>query len=324
MATSTSVCAVCDLQHQTSQATHWCIECEEPLCAACTEYHNVLKPTRNHKTIPILDYQLLPAVVTENQQFCDYHNEKYQLYCIKHESQICNKCVKDHGKCGEIHSLDEIIKDIKTSESFVNLEQNIDDLFDNIIQIRKQKESDIKSIEEQKKIKTARISNAKKKIIKHLEKLGQEFIEEFDQIEFNHCDPLRSMVSSLQDKENELFQMKSEVQNTKKYASNLQVFLRMREIQAKTTEYEKHLQFASINHGVNIESSIDTKLRDILTIERFGSIEVINSPFTKITLNRRENRQAQIPVIVPTTLKAEFKRKLDTTMQSFDETFVVL
>lgn len=86
MATSTSVCAVCDRQHQTSQATHWCIECEEPLCAACTEYHHVLKPTRNHKTIPILDYQLLPAVVTDIKQHCDYHNEKYQLYCIKLES----------------------------------------------------------------------------------------------------------------------------------------------------------------------------------------------------------------------------------------------
>ncbi|XP_063400219.1 uncharacterized protein LOC134684839 [Mytilus trossulus] len=310
MATSTSMCAVCDLQHQTSLATHWCIECEESLCAACTEHHNVLKATRHHKAIPISDYQLLP---TDIKQYCDYHNEKYQLYCIKHESQICNKCLKDHGKCGEIHSLDEIVKDIKTSESFVNLEQSIDDLFDNIIQIRKEKESNIKSIQEQKKNKTARISNVKKKIIKHLEKLGQEFIKEFDQIELNHCDPLRLMVSSLQDKENKIFQMKSEVQDTKKYASNLQAFLRMKEIQAKTTEYEKHIQIASINHEVNIESSIDTKLRDILTIERFGSIEVINSPFTKLTLKRRENRQAQIPVKVPKALKVEFKRKLDTT-----------
>ncbi|CAG2226832.1 unnamed protein product [Mytilus edulis] len=124
MASSTEVCAVCDLQHQTTISTHWCIECDESLCAACKEYHNVLKATRNHKTISIADYQLLPSAVTDVNQHCIYHNEIYQLYCNKHESPICNKCVKDHGKCGEIISLDEIVMDIITSESFADLEQN--------------------------------------------------------------------------------------------------------------------------------------------------------------------------------------------------------
>ncbi|CAC5401315.1 TRIM2_3 [Mytilus coruscus] len=112
--------------------------------------------------------------------------------------------------------------------------------------------------------------------------------------------------------------MKSEIQNTKKYASNLQAFLSMRGIQAKTTEYEKHLQISieNINHEkVYIESAIDTQLQDILTVERFGSIKVKKSPSTKITLKRRKDRQAQIQVIAPKAIKVEFKRKLDTTCQ---------
>ncbi|CAG2235016.1 unnamed protein product [Mytilus edulis] len=225
MATSLSVCVVCDLQHQTTQSTDWCIECEEPLCSACKQHHNVLKATRNHETISISDYQLLPAVVTDIKQNCVHHNEMYQLYCNKHESPICNKCVKDHGKCGEILSLDELGKNIKNSESFVDLQHSLDDLLDNINQIRKDKESNMERITEQKTKIAAEVCHIKKKVIQHVNKLEEEFIRELDQIELKYCNPIRSSVSSLQDRTKEINQLKSEIKNTKKYGSNLQTFL---------------------------------------------------------------------------------------------------
>ncbi|CAG2247771.1 unnamed protein product [Mytilus edulis] len=161
MATFTSVCAVCDHRHQVSTSTHWCIECEEQLCSDCKNHHNALKVTRNHKTIPISDYKLLPPVVTDIKQHCVYHNEIYQLYCNKHESLICNKCVKEHGKCGEIISLDEIVKDIKTSESFVDLEHTLDELYTNIKIILKDRGSNMESITDQKKKISAEVCHIK-------------------------------------------------------------------------------------------------------------------------------------------------------------------
>ncbi|CAG2247773.1 unnamed protein product [Mytilus edulis] len=87
----TPECVVCALQHHTTQSSHWCIECEEPLCAAFKQHHTILKATRNHKTIPIFDYLSLLTAVTDIKQHCVYHNEKYQLYCVKHESQYATK-----------------------------------------------------------------------------------------------------------------------------------------------------------------------------------------------------------------------------------------
>ncbi|XP_063400223.1 uncharacterized protein LOC134684843 [Mytilus trossulus] len=319
MATSTSVCAVCDHQHQTIQSTHWCIECEEPLCTGCKEHHNVLKATRNHKTIFISDYQLLPSAVTDVNQYCIYHNEIYQLYCNKHESPICNKCVKDHGKCGEILSLDELVKDIKTSESFVDLEHSLDDIFTNINLIRKDRESNIENITDQKKKIAAQVCYLKMQINQHVEKLEKEFTKELDQIEFDCCNQMHSIVSSLQDKAKEINQIKSEIKSTKKYASNLQAFLRMMDIQSKTTELEKHLQFCIQNEyheKIIIESETNTKIYDFLTVERLGSIKVKKIPSTKIDLIRRKDRQAQI--MVPKAIKSindvklELLRKFDT------------
>ncbi|XP_071123498.1 E3 ubiquitin-protein ligase TRIM71-like [Mytilus edulis] len=320
MASSTEVCAVCDLQHQTTISTHRCIECEEPLCASCKEYHNVLKATRNHKTISISDYQLLPSVVTDTKQHCINHNEIYQLYCIKHECPICNKCVKDHGKCGEILSLDEKVKDIKTSESFVDLEQSLDDLLANINQIHKDRESNIEIIKDQKNKIAEQVCHIKKKVIHHVNKLEEEFMKELDQIVFNCCNPIRSIISSLQDQAKKINQIKSEIQGTQKYASDLQAFLSIREVQVKTNEFEKHLQSCIENKSydrISIGSAINAKIQDILRVDKLCSIEVKKSRSTDINLNGSQDRQAQMMIpkelVSINNVKLVFKRKVRQT-----------
>ncbi|VDI05488.1 Hypothetical predicted protein [Mytilus galloprovincialis] len=324
MATFTSVCAVCDHRHQASTPTHWCIECEEQLCLDCKNHHNALKVTRNHKTIPISDYKLLPSVVTDIKQHCVYHNEIYQLYCNKHESPICNKCVKDHGKCGEILSLDEIVKDIKTSESFVDLEHTLDELYTNINIILKDRESNMESIADQKKKISAEVCHIKNKIIQQVNKLEEEFIKELDQLEFDCSVTILSIVSTLQDKAKEINQIKSEIQSTKKYASDLQTFLRMKDIQSKITEFEKDLQSHIQNEHrekITIESETESKIYDFLHIERLGFIKVKSIPSTKSDLIRRKDRQAQI--MVPKVMKSindvklELIHKFNTTLSHY-------
>lgn len=178
MATSTSVCAVCDLRLHTSPSTHWCTECEDPLCSDCKEHHNVLKATRNHKTILISDYQSSPTIVTDNPQFCVYHNEKYQLYCVIDRVPICYKCTKEHGKCGEIIPLEEVIRDVKTSEDFLDISQSLIDTLGNIKKLREAKESNITSIEHQKEAIIEQHYQLKNRVIQHLKRLEEEFKKE--------------------------------------------------------------------------------------------------------------------------------------------------
>lgn len=97
------------------------------------------------------------------------------------------------------------------------------------------------------------------------------------QIEIECCDPIRSIMSLLQDKATDINQMKSEIQNMKKYSSDLQTFLSMTEIQANTTEYEKHVKSIIENTNceeISIESAINTKIQDILNVDKFGFMQV--------------------------------------------------
>ncbi|VDI51494.1 Hypothetical predicted protein, partial [Mytilus galloprovincialis] len=178
----------------------------------------------------------------------------------------------------------------------------------------------MESITDKKTKIAAQVCHLKQQIIQHVNKLEEDFINELSQIEFDCCETVQSIVSSLQDQAKRINKMKSELKKTKKYSSDLQAFLCMREIQATTTEFEKYLQ-SSIkkkNHvKINLESAINSKMQDVLVIDKFCSIAVEKSPSTEINLNRRKERQAQLlipkEVVLINNIKLVFKRKVDQT-----------
>jgi hypothetical protein len=64
MATSGDIlCAICEAQHITKHADHWCPECDEGLCAVCENHHKISRGTRYHGIISIENYKKLPSKV---------------------------------------------------------------------------------------------------------------------------------------------------------------------------------------------------------------------------------------------------------------------
>lgn len=320
MATNTSVCAICDLRHVTSESLHWCPECEEALCTECSEHHSLSKGTRSHKTIPISQYQSLPTFVTDIQQFCIYHNEKYQQYCITHACPICYKCIKEHGKCTDVIPLEDVIGEIKSSELFLDLEQSLKDVLGNIKRIREDRENNVRSIKTQKKNITIKIDNIKTQIIQHLEKLKESIMKELEQTYDKHNFRIESIISSLQNQEQEIKHCSTEFENITKYASDLQTFLGMREIQSKVTDNEKRLSSMNKNkslHNVEIQLAIDKKIQEILTsMAKFGSIIIKENLSACTDIAIKKSRQAQISVPIRmqpiNTISVDFKQMLDT------------
>ncbi|CAG2247775.1 unnamed protein product [Mytilus edulis] len=211
MTTNTTVCSVCYRRHLNTLSTNWCVECEEALCSDCKEHHISSKATRIHKIIQISEYKSLPSFVTDINQLCVYHNQKYQLYCVKHECAICNKCTKEHGKCSELISLEEWVTDITTSEKFLDLEDSLADLLENFQTIRKDRKFNITSIKEQKETITEELRLLKSQVVQYFEKLEKEFILELDKNERNSCESISSVISSFNDKEQEIHQMISDI-----------------------------------------------------------------------------------------------------------------
>ncbi|XP_052065634.1 uncharacterized protein LOC127705371 [Mytilus californianus] len=298
MASNSSLCALCDLRHFTISSTHWCPECEEALCINCKEHHSLSKSSRNHHVIPISEYISLPSCIANIDLFCTYHNEKYLQYCVKHACPICYKCIKEHGKCSELILLEELTHEVKSSEVFRDMEQSLKDIMININRIREDRKSNSELIHHKKKQIIEEVSRLKSQIIQRLDKLQEDLIEDLHKVENECCVKIASIVSSVNDQDEEIIQCNTEIENMKKYASDIQAFLGMREIQKKITKNEKCIESMVVNkkiERVDLEYTIDASIQDFLiNVMTFGSITIKKSPTNCNDLVSKKNRQAQI------------------------------
>ncbi|VDI13132.1 Hypothetical predicted protein [Mytilus galloprovincialis] len=317
MATSSTLCGPCSERHITKPSVHWCSECEVSICDDCQELHNVLKATRSHEFIPIAKYESLSSFITDIQQSCNYHNEKYQQYCVAHALPICFKCSKEHQKCNVI-PLDEVTNNAKTSGHFQDLETRLIDLLHNIDIIKKDRKANLVSIAERKEIHLEEIQHIRNQINEQLDKLEKDIKQD---IEKNICQckqSIQSILLTVKEKENLIIEYQTTLQLTKQHASDLQTFLVMRDIKVKVLENEQYLQsLVETNkfETVDLVFKVYPEVNSILnSMKLFGSIE-IKKKSSIICLIRADDRQAQLQVTPARTindLKLILKKKITT------------
>ncbi|CAC5401301.1 unnamed protein product [Mytilus coruscus] len=195
------------------------------------------------------------------------------------------------------------------------------DIMVNISRIRENRESNIKTIKDKKKQIIEDVHRLKKEINLHLDKLQEDFMKELDKVEAGCCEKIESTVSSLSDQEKEIVQCNAEIENMKKYASDLQAFVGMRDIQNTITKNENCIQSIVQNKNVEkvvLDFSINANIQDFITnVKKLGSIMVERCSSETIELVRKKDRQAQILVTEENqsvnNMQLNFKRKIKTS-----------
>lgn len=160
------------------------------------------------------------------------------------------------------------------------------------------------------------VTHMRKQINQHLDKLQYDLMNKLDKVENECCEQIQSLVSSLNDIYNAISQCNIEIENMKNYASDIQMFLGMREIQKKIILNEKCVHSLIENKeimNVDIEYVVDGTLPDFLTdIKLFGSIAVTSSPSDSSGLVSSKEKQAQL-------LVSEEEQSLDNITLSFEQ-----
>ncbi|CAG2257439.1 unnamed protein product [Mytilus edulis] len=161
MSSKLTVCGVCEYRNITTPSVVWCSECDEGLCEECKEHHAASKGTREHSIVPISEYQKLPSNILEITQSCQKHNEKYVIFCKKHDCPCCRRCVVEtHDNCKELNAIDDVIRNVKSSNAFLEMEHMFAELSENLQRIRKDRQNNIKSLKENR-------IKIKKRLYKH-------------------------------------------------------------------------------------------------------------------------------------------------------------
>ncbi|CAC5410388.1 unnamed protein product [Mytilus coruscus] len=319
MASNVSVCGICDHRHVTKPSVVWCSECDEGLCDDCKEHHSFSKATRNHEIVLIDEYKKLPANILQIAQFCKKHDEKYDLFCRKHDSPCCRKCIEDHNGCKDLTDIRNMIHNIKSSTAFKEIENTLSETAENIKRVRINREQNLASLAEKGKIVEMEIQQFRNKINDHLDKLQNEIMKEIKTLEEKESSKIRQLLASLKQREKEILEYKVNIENTKRYASNLQSFIAIKQIEKDIFKEEIYIQSISKSeqmHQIDISFRKDTTLQEITaTIKTLGEV-VMSSSACNISIQKRRNIQAQI-ILPPHSnnfdnVSLKFKRTIQT------------
>ncbi|CAC5388331.1 unnamed protein product [Mytilus coruscus] len=303
MASNWSLCDVCDNRQITKLSEVWCSGCDKGLCSDCREHHSISKATKYHETVSIAEYKKLPTEDLRIVQVCKQHDKKYELFCRNHDRPCCKKCVKTHKFCNGLTDINEVIKNVKTSNAFYEIEHSLLEVVDNIKRISADREDNLASLENKRREIEAEIKQTRKKIDLHLDKIQYDLLKELMRTEKKkEINKIEKLLTSMKKKENEIAKYQSNFDNIKQYASEFQTFLFMKQIEKDIAVEEKFIQ--SINtknicNQIKMSCVINQSLQQIIaSIQEFGEISDDSYPCGLSIQN--QDTQAQIMVALPT------------------------
>ena len=326
MSSFPAFCGMCDNRHISKSSKVWCRECEEGLCAECIEYHCSGKLLRGHTTVPMAEYQKLLSYVLEIKEHCNEHHETYTLFCKEHECPCCGICnVENHKDCKEIAVLRNITKNVKASTMFNETEHFIKEMFENIGKIRQNTATSSSSVKEQKRKIQNEIHELRTKFNNHLDKLQENMMKELIDAEKQVTEETRQLLVSLDEKQKKLIEYQTNIVSIKKYASDLQTFIAVKQIEKDLETHDTWLQSLINSDCLNqtkLTYKIDTGLKNITTsIQKFAEVVVESKPCEMVFV-RRKNKQAQMmvaelsPPMSVENIQLNLKQNINTKVSS--------
>jgi hypothetical protein len=127
--------------------------------------------------------------------------------------------------------MEEIIKNVKTSNMFTDIEHLIKEIIEIISKIRQNRKTNSSGVKEQKRLIENEIQELRTTINTHLDKLQENLMKELTEADKHVTEETRELLVSLDEKQKELTEHQTNMVNIKMYASDLQTLLAVKQIE---------------------------------------------------------------------------------------------
>jgi hypothetical protein len=159
--------------------------------------------------------------------------------------------------------MEEIIKNVKTSIMFNETEHLITEMIENIGIIRRNREANSSAVKYQKRIIENEIQEQRTKNNNHLDKLQENLMKKLTEAETHVTEETGELLVSLDEKQKELIEYQTNIVNIKKYSSDLQTCLAVKQIEKDVETQEKRMQ-AIINSDRLNQTKLSYKIDSCL------------------------------------------------------------
>lgn len=277
------------------------------LCSSCSNEHTREITTRQHDLISYDDYKKLPPFILDVPLICEEHNQKYDLFCLEHDSPICQTC-RDvcHNSCDNIWRIQDLVYNVKSTVAYERSNSDIDAVLDalpeglkrckeNEVDLKQQKDDLVDDVNKRTKNLIKQINDLKDNTLAQIEKAYNIYQREIQ----NNTEILQRNIIDY----HYFVRQRNLVDNT---ASNFQIFMGIKDLEEnvyKTKDRLSKLQNVSLFYEEN------TEIED--SIRRLNSLVVIRVPqkSVAIEIDTGDCKHALAPLVDKTemlTMKDEF------------------
>ncbi|XP_063426335.1 uncharacterized protein LOC134710083 [Mytilus trossulus] len=301
------LCTICHDDGISNSAVTLCTECEVFFCGDCEKPHSKSRLSKNHKTMSAEDYKKLPTFMQEISSQCRDHKEKFELYCSSHACPCCVQCITDkHKMCQEMKPLSDILQHVKSSASVQLFEKDLKDVKENLDTAVKYLNTRISTINTQKTKAIEEIRYMRKSISDYLDKLEQDILDDLESKHSKLKSNMATLLQQMEQRASQVDQMQNQFTKMMQYATELQMYIGLREIEKTTSETAKYIEdlesgdnFGEKNLEVNISSALQSILKDV---KSFGDI---NFNTTSSSLQIKAGRKDQAQHLAPKVARIE-------------------
>ena len=151
---------------------------------------------------------------------------------------------------------------------FTEVEYLIKEMIETISKIRQNRYTNSSAVNDQKRIIENEIQELRTKINTHYDKLQEDLTNELTEAEKHVSDETGELLVSLDEKQKELTEYQTNAVNIKKYASDLQTFLALKQIEKDVETQDTCLQSLINSEHLSqtkLSHKIDNRLKTIAT-----------------------------------------------------------
>jgi hypothetical protein len=174
---------------------------------------------------------------------------------------------------------------------FNEIERLIDELIETIGKIRQNRETNDSAVKEQKILVENEIRELRGKIDKHFDKLQESLMKELTEKENGITIETRELLVSLDERQKELTEHHIHIVNIKKYASDLQAYLAVKQIEKNIETEDTCLQTIVNSDSLNqtkLSYKLDSALKAIAIIIKTFAEVVVESMPSELTFVRKK------------------------------------
>ena len=259
----------------------FCECCNIFMCTQCHDVHKQMPFSQNHRVVRGSKMPKSLADKPIKYSNCELHiNNIYDRYCLKHHEMLCSECLKQNHRRCHVDTITDLCKilgtdDIKSFTAVVskiklNVQNTQAKLQNNISDLTKERESEIKRAEQ-----------AKQDMIKKANELFNETVSGITKHYHNKEGKIKNTIVELTDELNTLDEIINKLNRKVSIKFDPNLFIQVQQIVNTTQTCKREIDdMISEIKTTKISFSFSKEISDYLSCTRFGDVQEMTSPLS--------------------------------------------